>query len=231
MERRVNATTTREDPSDRGAPFATVAVRRGTGARRGDGAAGDPIPDAIQDADALPDADDARPRTVRVRNAAAEPRQLTVEVARGAGILVDRTVEFPADGVLELVLYAPGDYRVLAGLPDGERTALAVDRSAFRGGASTPELTVLPDGRVEATPDGTTGVEAVQRESASRPDTARDRGERRDGRASRPRGRGRRRRGRTDAPGRRAPSQPRSRTRPPSTEFTTAPSSTTAPAK
>ncbi|NHN59249.1 MULTISPECIES: hypothetical protein [Halorussus] len=136
MNRCARATTDPGVGSNDG-PFATVVVGKGRTPGNDAEAGG---------------SDDAPPRTVRVRNAAGEPRRLSVAVSRGAEIPVDRTVEFPAEGALELRLTEPADYRVLAGPADGDRTAVAVARSSFEADANPLDVTVLPDGRVE-TPD------------------------------------------------------------------------------
>ena len=160
MNRCARATT---DPGVRsnGGPFATVAVGRGRTVGNDEG--------AVSSAEATP-------RTVRIRNAGPEPRRLSVEVSRGAEIPVDRTVEFPADGALELLLTEPADYRVLAGPADGDRTAVAVAHSSFEADAGPLDVTVLPDGRVETAASETPEVDAVTGRRDSAVGDARDGG-------------------------------------------------------
>ena len=142
MNRCADTTAAPDVRSDGDGPFATVNIGGGigNGVRGGSG-------------DGVVDSEDVRPRAIRVRirNAVDEPRRLSVEVSRGARILVDRTVEFPAGGSLELVLNEPADYRVRVGLADGDPTAVNFSRSSFGSAAETTRVAVLPDGRVETT--------------------------------------------------------------------------------
>lgn len=115
--------------SDRDEPFRTVRV--------GDRAS-------------VPFPDNNLPRRVRVWNAADEAREIAVQVSRRGDAVVERTVEFPADGYLRVDLNEPADYAVSVGLAgEAEAATFGVERARFDCNEATTDVGVMADGRVE----------------------------------------------------------------------------------
>lgn len=126
-----DATTTKRFSgvqSDRDEPFRTISV-------------------GSRDAVAFPD--NNRPRGLRVWNADDEARDIGLQISRDAEILVDRTIEFPADAYLEATLNEPADYSVSVGPADGNSTTFGVERASFGCNSAGTDMGVMPDGRVE----------------------------------------------------------------------------------
>lgn len=116
-------------------PFATISV----GSRAG-----------------VENPDNNLPHAVRVWNDSDESRTIGVRLVRGDAAtdgepVVDRRVEFPADGYLAIRLLEPASYR-LSVQPGGggEAETIEIPRSQFDCNDSTTEVAVTADGQVKS---------------------------------------------------------------------------------
>ncbi|MFB6268126.1 MAG: hypothetical protein ABEI31_10735 [Halodesulfurarchaeum sp.] len=100
--------------------------------------------------DGVPFPENNRAHAVKIWNHADEGRTITVTIDEGGAVLLERSLRFPADGLLEIVLNEPGTYTLELGVGGSTVDSVSLDRSRFDCNASSTQVIVTESGSVHA---------------------------------------------------------------------------------
>lgn len=99
--------------------------------------------------------DNNRPHTVRVWNGADSQRSLGLTLRADGETVVDRTIQFPADGWVRLPLGEPAAYELAIAVEGEAAGTVSIDRTRFDCNGSWTSVAVNAEGAVDSTTGST----------------------------------------------------------------------------